>query len=243
MATRIKDNAAQMAVPPPNPDEYVYRPRKTEAGFDEVPATIYFYFVTKASGSWSVKHYFYVHGRDPITDVSPHSDLEERVRLLARNAQNNGNNPPQCGANWEYIVWNHESYFVILIDDPTVKFDQNNAIEFDLLKNGTPNHSFFDGREFTVPLPDQAGVTQAFPAFCCINHMKRNEAGNDLGDYPEYFHFVPHTSPTLRSLGILEFTDSGGTNMGPPSPPPGMPALMGTPDPQLSVEPQNEEET
>ena len=218
MAANVKD-----ALPVSDPREYVYRIRKTAAPFDEVPASIYFYYIGEKVGTnpRPVRHYFYIHGRDRILDTPVNPQLEEIVRSLARNARSNGNNPPQFGADWNYMVWNHKSYLVVLIDDPSVQFETGNGIEFNPSNNGTPNHSFFDARNFGVPLIYQ-GQTRLAPAVCCINHMKRNEDGDDLGDYPEFFHFVLHTSPQLEELRRLDVEDSGGTNMGPPAPPPGL---------------------
>jgi hypothetical protein len=227
MATNVIDRGADANAVPITNDESVYRQRKDAPPFNDVPATIYFYYVGAETpgGPLEVKHYFYIHGRDLIYDIGPDSDLEERVRALALNARNNGNNPPQCGADWEYIVWNHKSYFVILLDDPNIQFEPRNALKFKIDVGGAPNHSFFDGRNLDVPLPNRVGGgMRSFSAFCCINHMKRNDDGADLGDNPEYFNFVLNTQPPpdgSATRSMLDDPGTGGTNMGPPAPPPG----------------------
>lgn len=224
MAATNKDETKNIAGALTDPLEDPYRSRKEYPPFDKTPASIYFYYIgpKDAGGSRSVKHYFYVHGYDTIADPPrpAASELEERVRLLAINARSGGNNPPQCGEAWKFIVWNHKSYLVILIDDPDIRFAPDAGLEFVQDNNGTPNHSFFDAREFYVSL-SYPGGPQLAPALCCINHMKRNEAGDDLGDYPEFFNFVLHTNKQLGQRYLLDYPDAGGTNMGPPAPPPG----------------------
>lgn len=102
--------------------------------------------------------------------------------------------------------------------------DGGTAIAFNIGKSSTPNHSFFDGRDLEVEIPDGGGGTDRRSAIALINHMKRNSDGEDLleGDAQPFLFDVYVDASYSGSTGsaLTVILDPGGTNMGPPVPPP-----------------------
>jgi hypothetical protein len=84
----------------------------------------------------------------------------------------------------------------------------------------TKNHSFFDGRTAQLTI---ASSTVPLPVFYMVNHSKRNDNGDDLQDgEPQHIKFnivvkIPLKGTTEKLTVIF---DPGGTNLGPPTPPP-----------------------
>ena len=223
-------------------DNSIYRIRRNEQGFNQVPWSAYFYYVGKApAGSIErpVTVYLYQSLHGPIDRAG----LRELTTQLARNARQDlaSQNPQPFTAAFS---WTRKSYIIILVDDPKFRFEQGNAIRLTAVDGGT-NHSFFDGLDFgDIDLPGPLGgaVVERVSAVCFIDHMKRNLAGHDLllGDIQRFrrelspvitFRFAKvGASGGLTKLlkaakGLLmgdppQFEDDGGTNMGPPVPPP-----------------------
>jgi hypothetical protein len=207
----IKPSEKQ-AAPVTDPED-IYKPRRTENGFTDAPCCIYFYYIGQYDSkikTWPVKHYYFTNGLRPI----PYEEVESRVRKLSINARKGGSDPPQYGADWKYLVWSRKCYIAILIDDPTIKF-VGEALKIDNTK-GKPNHALFDGKDVITNSAAPNEPQRMVPLFYCINHMKDEYDGN-LGETAEYFELVLNS--TLPKKARL-YPDSGGTNMGPPVPPP-----------------------
>lgn len=209
-----------------DPDEYVYQERKHRLPFGKTPYCLYFYYIgppeivgPEQDRVRKITHYF-VESDEAIE----REDVPEIVRTLALNARKptKDQSPAPTGYNLQSIKWERKSYISFVIDDDNLRLKRDEAIEFDRENDGAENHSFFDGWDFDIYVGGKYRQ-----AFCCINHVKRNQAGGDLGHdiregetkIPEYFHFRLNTVPPQESLRP-RFPDSGGTNMGPPVPPP-----------------------
>lgn len=115
--------------------------------------------------------------------------------------------------------WTMRTYIVIVIDSRGWKFREDAGIIFDPTDDKTPNHTFFDGFDFDVdvdigPLSPRKASAAGF-----INYMAADEYGNPLARNEEQvfkFWLIPSNPAKSRSDPV----DPGGTNLGPPVPPP-----------------------
>lgn len=183
--------------------------------FRKTPRCMYFYYIgLDSQGRKVVKHYYYADGDK---EIEP-EDVERIVTSLAENAiiaDEDQQTPPPNGYNWKGMVWTRKSYLAFLLDVPGDDFS-GNVFEVSSATTGE-NHSFFDGVVFSVTLPSHGNGRTDPPVVCCINHMKKGPGGSDLGRQAERYELKLHR--TSHSLGDRE-PDDGGTNMGPPVPPP-----------------------
>ena len=178
--------------------------------YEKYPCCVYFYYVLKADadGYSEVRHYCHGGNGQPLMPT----DAEAIVGQLIDNARQPRQHqlPPQTGENWKFVVWDRISYVAIFIDDPTVSIPAN-VLDITTDYYGTDNHSFFDA--WQQPMKNATAIL-------CIDHMKADQQGTQLGRVAEYFHFDLATTPRLKWLGEKKYPDSGGTNMGPPLGPP-----------------------
>jgi hypothetical protein len=207
-----------------------YRPMQGQPGFDKVPWSAYFYYVGKAEAGAEerpVTFYQYLSHHGPIASA----DLKDLITQLALNARRDVavQNPQPITSVFQ---WKRKSYIIMLVDDPGFAFDKRRAISITLAEGPDlgENFSFFDGVDFDdIVLPNSNGGTECVTAVCVTNHMKRDAAGNDIGK--ESQRFSTRLSPPIQFvfarvsemallLGDGGFSDDGGTNMGPPVPPP-----------------------
>jgi hypothetical protein len=160
---------------------------------------------------------------ETIYEFYDHPDAvidKDRLALqLIANAHTGGNSPPPCSFNHLEVMLRRKSYLIIVAANAPA-INQNNPITFSVknvdgdTNNG--NHTF----ERVIYYPLSLGPTQAdnLQIITCENKMQSMENGGNLGRKEwEDFEF------TLQFEGVaplqLEY-DSGGTNMGPPVPPP-----------------------
>lgn len=179
------------------------------------PRTVYYYHLTPVPTPklFDVKAYYFER-------ESRISNIRNVIRDLGINARAGDSVPPQCGDNFDSFPWRRKSYIVILIDSPTVRLNRGEAIEFFVRDGSTPNHSFFDADDFHDINLATSNDTRPYivSAVCFINHMARAPDGVDLDPgEDQFFHFrLKYTPPPPG----FRWPDSGGTNMGPPVPPP-----------------------
>jgi hypothetical protein len=190
-----------------------YSARLGSPKFKRAPCCIYFYYIGEPTdGYQTVLHYYYTGTNEPIMT----EELRTKIKDLVLNARKRSwQNPPPCGSDGRYIVWTRKSYLVIAVDNPSYRFDPNQqAVVFK-----EPQDTFFDGWDDKINIPDASG-NRHVSVFCCINYMKKNAAGDDLedadSDPPQPIIFDVNPNPLIQ----VPFPDSGGTNMGPPVPPP-----------------------
>jgi hypothetical protein len=161
-----------------------------------------------------IRHYFH----EDLGKQIEKSELADIVTALSTNAKKDENDqiPPPDGSGLNFIVWRKKSYIVFVVDDPAVVLSKKAAFNIGSSVGGTPNHSFFDAWDMPdIDLSEQGDGSRMASAVCCINHMKANDAGDDLGSTAQRFRFRLHPDPRHPL-----YPDSGGTNMGPPVPPP-----------------------
>jgi hypothetical protein len=192
----------------------VYDPGKVAIS----PECIYFYYVTLTALKRPVVCVYYYDHKRPFGA----GELVESIKALARNARLNEDVPPKCGTTFECINWQRKSYFVMMLDHDDIFLMPDNAIMFDVAGGHTPNHTFFDGDDINIEVQNISGDMDLVPALCCINYMSRNEAGNDLGpEERQHFIYKIYTKSRTRPDFIgQDVIDPGGTNLGPPVPPP-----------------------
>ena len=195
-----------------DPDD-PYNPKLNTGSYNKIPACIYFYFIepehkTADGIVRDIWHYYYAEYERSI-------DIEE-VEYIVRNLSLNATLPrldqvpPPDGYGFQNLVWTRKSYIVFFSNDPKFNFKKGGGITFDQPGGFAFNYSFFDAWDMDFDF-GQGNRT----AVGCINHMKKDESGLDLGRAKRRYHFnlVPDKRPIF-------FPDSGGTNMGPPVGPP-----------------------
>jgi hypothetical protein len=192
-----------------------YEERRHLPKYDKRPHSIYFYYIYKDAGVYNVRHYYF----DNVVAVK-RNDLKDIATNLANNARLpvSAQDPQPKGTGINDIEWKRKSYLIVLIDDPAYELAKHRAIEFHYWDGDGGNHTFFDAKDLDVDLPRQQGGpgTERVSAVACLNHMKKNKNGNDLEEHDrQTFYFVLHPV-----LGPRIFPDDGGTNLGPPVPPP-----------------------
>lgn len=176
----------------------------------QVPHTIYFYYAAPTGGGsgYDVRAYIWCEDNKILPAALP-----GHIARLTSNARQNGSNPKPIGKSLNDVPWWRISYLVVALEDPT-GFDADNAVEItrdDGSANGHPNHCFFDGGDGSITVPGEADIQ----AMWTVNYMK-NKSGKDIpkGKVHKFiFRFNP-------ARGRPFYPDSGGTNMGPPVPPP-----------------------
>jgi hypothetical protein len=191
-------------------------------------------------GPIEARHYYYSHGEKKLRFRS----VKRIIRELGLNARSDKETPhsgvpPIHGTAFQDIYWRRKSYLVILIDykNGAKKWglEKLNALTFipDTTLGYEENHSFFDGRDYEVDLSDRKDGSEMRAAICCINHLTKNDQGDDLSyennklgtqGFKLHINFDPPFVETSKAHGrsdvVIMYPDSGGTNMGPPVPPP-----------------------
>ena len=211
----------------------------------KLPRSIYFYYIRYTpDAGLDVRHYFYPEGAhddvaNPATPAqwapipNTKAGLEPHIKKLIENAKANGgaggNAYTLAGRDFQNIKWRRKSYIALFIDDEAWTLHKHSATGQDALifltdpagpglPNKTPNHSFFDAQVFDVTI---AGRQR--PVFVCINHMTRDEAGNNVTEHPQYFAFEIYFRAKFlqgATAPITVILDPDGNNMGPPIGPP-----------------------
>jgi hypothetical protein len=204
----------------------VYRSRKNDSGFEGVPWTIYFTYISGiAANRVSSRHYSYSCANGPIKP----NEVLTIARLMATNATRTlaKQFPQPDSEDWNGLQWKRKSWFVIVVDVPGCKFNKGQAIDIPTVGNGVANHTFFDclddtdWNDFTYT-NDQGNKTVA-SGIMFRNYMKKNEDGDDLPPgWTDHLEIELKTTPQLRTRTNPPrlYPDSGGDNLGPPVPPP-----------------------
>jgi hypothetical protein len=217
--------------------DHVYDKRRGSTGFTTPIRCIYFNYIgLDDQKRFVIEHYFYPGGdqnadsstwpRIPYPeDARVDSDLKTHITNLAINARGPKNNPPKYAENFKNLVWKRRGYFVLFFDEDCWKLIKNKsrsgvrrgAVLFYPTKGGkrlTPNHSFYDAKDFEITLPGEANTRSAV---VFINYLK-DESGADLdGEEPyEFGVFVGVELAAGKDPPLTLIVDPGGTNDGPP---------------------------
>jgi hypothetical protein len=190
-----------MAIPPAV-DRRIYRQSPERI----VPHSIYFYYMTL--DPVEIKRYYF-------DNLGPIGNIDDLIKFLTVNARNGRDLPPQIS---DTAKMRRQSYLVLLLDSDTERLVGGEAIVFyDGAGMYKDNFAFFDGEDKIIDLATIPGRAELRSAVLCANHMFRDDQYNELWDdevHPYRFKIRYGTR-----LPVLE-VDSGGTNMGPPVPPP-----------------------
>jgi hypothetical protein len=224
----------------------IYDPRLGTPNFTDVPCCIYFYYIrVNTNGRLFVTHHFYPGGNPNDPTNPPNSadwhaiardpqQLTPILEMLAQDARPLGAKAyPPIGDSFDQIRWRRKSYIALFIDEASWTLAPKDGVTFITDYKGgvagTPNHSFFDALDLplTMPIrrPKPGGpYTDQRSALVFINHMKADDAGNDLtyNDPPQLFHFLITFNVAFQNgvKGMTVIFDPDGTNEGPPLPPP-----------------------
>jgi hypothetical protein len=208
-----------------------YEAKLGQPNFDKKPHTMYFYYLDWLdNGLLDVRHYKHFNGDLPIEAA----DLPRLLHILARNAIDGGSAPPSAGRFFEDIEWDTKSYIAFMMRSDLWKLRKGVAIAFD--PGRRKNQSFFDAQDFDIDISAAGNGSEVASAVCCVDHLKRTDAGDDLGT-DAAGHPGPKEKQTFKfSLafdisympGKVITIDPDGTNVGPPLPPPGLHVLSET---------------
>lgn len=217
--------------------DHVYDKKRGRPGFNADIRCIYFTYIgLDAQKRFVIEHYFYPGGDQDLnsstwpeipypTDTRSSSDLKTHITNLAINARGPKNNPPKYKDNFKELVWKRRGYFVLYFDEDCWDLVKNKsrsgarrgAVMFYPTKSGktmTPNHSFYDAKDFDITLPNEANTRTAV---VFINWLK-DETGADLNG-KEPYEFGVFVNVEVAGGGdppITLIVDPGGTNQGPP---------------------------
>lgn len=186
-------------------------------GYSTDVSAIYFYYLKeRGGGKFVAQAYYYDHGDTPIRA----EQFDGIVKRLTENAILDTDMPPKMAYDFDGAKWRRKSWLVVVLEDEDSAFDRYDPIVFD--ENNSDydvNYSFGDG-ELIVTRPEIKGETLQLNGLRAINHMKRNEKGDPLLDGEKAKYKFRLNFSNSRRAHLLNYQDSGGTNMGPPVPPP-----------------------
>ena len=201
-----------------NGNHSVKEPRLGKDNFKKYPTSIYFYYLkVHGNKTWVARHFFY----DQLIRIQP-NQLPRILEYLFLNAQSNQEIPPEHGDDLVDIVWHRKSYVAFMADSSDFSFQSDEAMTFD---PATPNLSFFDSKliDTTAWRNSSGAAVPSASGIIVVNHMKRDEAGNDMGYEEIPYTFQLHLGRSVGTARIEDdglTIDSGGTNTGPPVRPP-----------------------
>lgn len=192
-----------------------------------IPHSIYLYYVDGFPATpQSIRAYFY-HHPDAIESVAEilqiltTPDSYTGLTLLA-NACDDLDWPPKAGYGFAAVKRRKRSYMVVVLADPQHTLVECDAVRIVAGGQYADNYCYFDGIDwgdfqFTNSEGDQISAS----AVSFINHMHKDDIGGDLEIGEEQHHKFKIRGALRGSLApVVEFEDSGGTNLGPPVPPP-----------------------
>lgn len=200
---------------------YTWKLRASAPNFTIHPSHIYFYYVSFIAEAQPLIRRYEYHAGAPI-DIN---DVETEITRMARQAKN-GTIVPSPTLDISGSVWTRKSYIVILMDNPfwtLHKIGPNDraAVIFNPNK-GEKNHTFFDGKDLNIDMIGNG--TELRSAVYFVNHMKKNDAGEDItldNGQPhsqnfkfDIFYDVTHFGGRVET----QTDDPTGTNLGPPQP-------------------------
>jgi hypothetical protein len=203
-----------------------------------LPYAIYVIYIGITEfGQFKVRHYL----RKLATEI-PQTQVEFHITEIAQMARDDLLGQPVTIGDpglqpfgLHDIVWRHKSYVAVLVDSRHWDLLNNAnqpAIVFNTNKGSTANHTFFDAQKLPITLAPQAGDLQDTGrrwAIYFVNHMKKNDYGDDIGRKPngskrtevEKFIFdIYFEVAGVDGTKTVVIVDPDGGNEGPPIGPP-----------------------
>lgn len=169
---------------------------------------IYFYYIKVTPAGPETRVYYRFDKTIPVTNIA------NEITTLTINAYNDMNNPPCLGSEMSDLDWRRKSYIVVMVEGHTL-----GNPPFRMQEDNHPNPNTF-GRvtPARVEVTDGNGDPLTLTGGYVKNTMKHYARADDLekNDPGESFRVI--LNPPIPS--IVRYPDSGGTNMGPPVPPP-----------------------
>lgn len=178
----------------------------------ETPQNLFLIYIALANGTLDVRHMFdYRIG-----------DIDVAEKDLFNLAQSSTPTPAYVGKNFQDLTWRFPCYFTIVLDINGWDFHWGPAagddpITFRQFKGAAgpfdPNHAFYNAERRIV-----AGRA----AVRCINFLKADAAGTDMGALPpkKYSFDINVLTPFVSGGTPLKvIIDPDGQNQGPPSVP------------------------
>lgn len=169
----------------------------------------YLYYFDSFTGPARCYEYFNI--RDYIRD--PDKKMEE----LAKNAYNRGNNPPEYCFDERDFIMRRKSYIVFVVEDKD-ELPLKYPLKFHSKTHGNDGkHTFRYKKMKYLSIPVGSGANaKVLNIVYCPNDLTKWQGG-DLGerDFEDFQIYLPFSSRKAKEPG------TGGTNMGPPVPPPG----------------------
>jgi len=218
---------------PVDPAHDVYTKRRVDDGkapFGKIPHCLYIYRMKMDQDHLpTVEHYFYPTGDesrplDPKAPI-PYDSVPDIVGMIAKSNFANAGGYKLPKRNFVGIEYHHISYVCFIMDDPLWELAKKGLMSYAVIFQGggqyIENHSFFDGSHFSV----DTGEPKKRSAFYMINHMTKSILGDWLqdGDADEFSFNIHLTVPYGGQMGAEKMKvifDPGGSNIGPPVPPP-----------------------
>ena len=146
-----------------------------------------------------------IHNRQVLVDrINEHAQdiFDERIE--------------QDGDRFESFFWRRKSFIVVLLTDEAWAFPEGESIVFDEAR-GRGNHTFFNAFHPNVRVRTESG-RRVIPALCFTNWMVDGYGRNLHDKQREDFHY--NLYPVQDERALETEIDPGGTNLGPPVPPP-----------------------
>jgi hypothetical protein len=176
------------------------------------PQTIYLYYVDEVvPGVEPVPRVYVRHYPAPIRNQLK---LQE---LIATAAQEAADLAPADDHGFGRFEWRQKSFVVIIIDADGWTYDEDNALVFKEEPGKFGNHTFFNAFHPSIEVVKD-GAAREVSVLCFTNWMA-TATGKDLVD-DEREEFVFDLNPMRDGRVHPTPIDPGGTNLGPPVPPP-----------------------
>lgn len=192
------------------------------------PSCFYLYHIVKRPGErTSVRAYFYDRGEEI-------ESAHELQQLLIGNAAGDRHSlleniyfgrdwPVEVGKGFDAVNWRRKSHIIVVLDHPTRRLKECGAVTFFPGDNDHKDNFCFcdavDWDDFQVV--DSSGETLTLSAVSFINHMNADDLDGDIKPGHRHAYRFRIKSQKRDGLRDDDYTyDSGGTNLGPPVPPP-----------------------
>lgn len=179
-------------------------------GMEYHAAYLYYLRFDQEEGDPTVRAYEYFNIKKAITNP------ESVMRKLARNAYFDRSSPPCYARSVDGLFRRRKGYVGFAIDSQYHDISDENAITLKLDDGDPADHTFLNPKYVSVPSGVPGDLTEISVVY--FENEMRRRPGSEPGDLDikESEDFRIHF--TSKRGRVVE--DSGGTNMGPPVPPP-----------------------
>lgn len=152
-------------------------------------------------------------------DTYNQAQVDGFVRAFGTNAYMNGSQPRSIGPSLDAMPRYMKGIVAIVVDVPGQKPGSGTltfAGEFNNVSNDA-SHTLSPPRQIGITVPDGSGGTRDIIAFYSLNGLNEPDMSDLDSGESEHFTFTLRFAQAARGF---PYSDSGGTNMGPPTGPP-----------------------